>query len=80
MSHGSASFSFVTRSAPLDAVQNQIVHMQRGDQLVLIPITGDAANDSGGRVLRLSGPTERETYDAEPFTLVRDHGKLVFAD
>jgi hypothetical protein len=51
--------------AALDAVQDQIAHMQRGDILVLIPITGDAANDSGGRVLRLSAPTERETYDAD---------------
>ena len=51
--------------AALDAVENQIAHMQRGDLLVLIPITGDAANDSGGRVLRLSVPTERETYDAD---------------
>jgi hypothetical protein len=39
--------------------------MQRGDLLVLIPITGDAANDAGGRNLRLSAPTERETYDAD---------------
>ncbi len=51
--------------AALDAVQHQIVHMQRGDQLVLIPITSDAANDAGGRILRLSAPTERETYDSD---------------
>lgn len=51
--------------AALDAVQEQIAHMQRGDLLVLIPITGDAANDAGGRNLRLSAPTERETYDAD---------------
>jgi hypothetical protein len=51
--------------AALDAVQDQIAHMQRGDLLVLIPITGDAANDSGGRVLRLSAPMQRETYDAD---------------
>jgi hypothetical protein len=51
--------------AALDAVQGQINHMQRGDILVVIPITGDAANDAGGRVLRLSAPTRRETYDAD---------------
>src|ERR1017187_2739209 len=51
--------------AALDAVQNQIAHMQRGDTLVLIPITGDAANDTGGRILRLSAPTQRETYDTD---------------
>jgi hypothetical protein len=49
----------------LDAVQNQIAHMQRGDTLILIPITGDAANDAGGRVLHLSAPTHRETYDTD---------------
>jgi hypothetical protein len=51
--------------AALDAVQDQIIHMQRGDVLVIIPITGDAANDAGGRVLRLSASTKRETYDAD---------------
>jgi hypothetical protein len=51
--------------AALDAVQAQIVRMQRGDRLVLIPITGDAANDAGGRVLRLSAPNQRETYDTD---------------
>jgi hypothetical protein len=51
--------------AALNAVQNQIAHMQRGDRLVLIPITGDAANDAGGRILRLSAPTQRETYDTD---------------
>ncbi|MGD0904693.1 MAG: hypothetical protein ABR924_17290 [Terracidiphilus sp.] len=51
--------------AALDAVQDQIAHMQRGDSLVIIPITGDAANDAGGRVLRLSAPIQRETYDAD---------------
>jgi hypothetical protein len=51
--------------AALDAVERQIAGMQRGDILVLIPITGDAANDAGGRVLRLSSPTVRETYDAD---------------
>jgi len=51
--------------AALDAMQGQIGHMQRGDMLVLIPITGDAANDAGGRVLRLSATTGREAYDAD---------------
>jgi hypothetical protein len=39
--------------------------MGRGDRLILIPITGDAQNDAGGRILRLSAPTERETYDTD---------------
>lgn len=61
--------------AALDAVQNQIAHMQRGDQLVIIPITGDAANDAGGRVLRLSAPTQRETYDTDLHRFQEQAGK-----
>ena len=51
--------------AALDAVREQIGRMQRGDRLVIIPITGDAENDAGGRILRLFAPTEREAYDAD---------------
>jgi len=61
--------------AALDAVQEQIAHMQRGDQLVIIPITGDAANDAGGRVLRLSAPTQRETYDTDLHRFQEQAGK-----
>jgi hypothetical protein len=51
--------------AALSAVEEQIDKMQRGDRLVLVPITGDAANDAGGRILRLMAPTTREPYDAD---------------
>ena len=61
----SASITPRAEKAALDAVQDQIAHMQRGDHLILIPITGDAANDGGGRILRLFAPTRRETYDAD---------------
>ena len=47
------------------AIQQQIGHLGRGDRLILIPITGDAANDAGGRILRLAAPTEREGYDTD---------------
>jgi hypothetical protein len=47
------------------AVRDQISHMGRGDRLILIPITGDAQNDAGGRVLHLTAPTEREPYDSD---------------
>jgi hypothetical protein len=47
------------------AVGDQISRMGRGDRLILIPITGDAQNDAGGRVLRLTAPTEREPYDSD---------------
>jgi hypothetical protein len=61
------SFSITPRAekAALGAVEDQIGHMQRGDVLILIPITGDAANDAGGRILRLSAPIQRETYDTD---------------
>ena len=65
--------------AALDAVQNQIAHMQRGDRLVLIPITGDAQNDAGGRILRLSAPTQRETYDADLRRFREQAGKQIAA-
>jgi hypothetical protein len=51
--------------AALDAVGDQISRMGRGDRLILITITGDAQNDAGGRILRLSAPTELETYDTD---------------
>ncbi len=51
--------------AALDAVGYQISHLGRGDRLVVIPITGDAQNDAGGRILRLSVPTTREPYDTD---------------
>jgi len=65
--------------AALDAVQDQISHMQRGDQLVIIPITGDAANDAGGRILRLSAPTEREAYDTDLHRFQEQAGKQFVA-
>jgi hypothetical protein len=51
--------------AALEAVGDQILHLGRGDQLIVIPITGDVQNDAGGRILRLSAPTKREPYDAD---------------
>jgi hypothetical protein len=62
-----SSLSITPRAekAVLDAVQEQIAHLGRGDSLVLIPITGDAENDAGSRILRLQAPTIREPYDAD---------------
>lgn len=51
--------------AAQSVVGNQISRMGRGDRLILIPITGDAENDAGGRILRLAAPTERESYDTD---------------
>lgn len=51
--------------AALAAVGDQISRLGRGDFLVVIPITNDARNDTGGRILRLQAPTVREPYDAD---------------
>lgn len=61
--------------AALEAVLNQISQLGRGDSLVLIPITGDAANDAGGRVLRLTVPTRREAYDSDLHRFQEQAGK-----
>jgi hypothetical protein len=45
------------------AIIDQISRLGRGDRLIVIPITGDAQNDAGGRILRLVAPTERQPYD-----------------
>lgn len=46
-----------------NAILDQISRLGRGDRLILIPITGDAQNDVGGRILHLTAPTERQAYD-----------------
>lgn len=74
----SASITPRAEKAALNAVQNQIGQMQRGDRMVLIPITGDAQNDAEGRVLRLSAPTQRETYDTD-LRRFREQSKKQFA-
>jgi hypothetical protein len=51
--------------ATMDAARAQIRRMERGDILILVPITGDELNDAGGRLLRLQAPTTRESYDAD---------------
>jgi hypothetical protein len=45
------------------ALLDQIALFGPGDGLILIPITGDAENDAGGRILRLVVPIERQAYD-----------------
>jgi len=61
----SASITPRAERTDLGAAGDQIAHLGRGDRLILISITGDAQNEAGGRVLRLSAPTQRETYDTD---------------
>jgi hypothetical protein len=74
----SASITPRAERAALRAVGDQISHLGRGDLLILIPITGDAQNDAGGRILRLSAPTQRETYDTD-LRRFREQGRKQFA-
>jgi len=61
----SLSISPSAEGKALDAVRQQIQRMGRGDRLILIPIAGDAENESGGRILRLNAPMDRKAYDAD---------------
>jgi hypothetical protein len=74
----SLSISPRADSAALGAVRAQIQQMGRGDRLILIPVTGDAQNDTGGRILRLDAPTVRQAYDAS-LRGFRDKAKEKFA-
>lgn len=64
--------------AALSAVGDQISRLGRGDRLVVIPITGDAQNDAGGRILRLQAPVVREPYDAD-MRRFRENARKQFA-
>lgn len=64
--------------AALCAVDDQISRLGRGDRLVVIPITGDAQNDAGGRILRLHAPVVREPYDAD-MRRFRENARKQFA-
>lgn len=63
----SASITPRAGCAALNAIERQIAEMQRGemqrgDVLVLIPITGEAANDAWWRILRhQASPSENPT-------------------
>ena len=61
----SASITPRAVRAVLNAVDEQISRLGRGDRLVVIPITDDARNDAPGRILRLQAPTVRESYNAD---------------
>jgi hypothetical protein len=61
----SASVTARARADEFAAVGALIPTMQRGDSLIIIPITGNAKTDIAGRTLRLHAPEHRETYDSD---------------
>ena len=65
-------------AAALNAVKGQISSLGRGDTLILIPITGDAENDTGGHILRIQAPTTREPYDAD-LRRFRENARMQFS-
>ena len=61
----SASIEATACQQTLEAITVFAGHMNRGDTLTIIPITGDAGGETQGRVIRLSVPTAREPYDQD---------------
>lgn len=46
-------------------MQHLASHLDRGDELILIPITGNARNDTPGRIVRLLAPLQRSSFDTD---------------
>ncbi len=47
------------------AVERNVSHLKRGDEIVLIPLTGDAAIEAPGKVQRVRISTTRSAYDTD---------------
>jgi len=61
----SASIEPEAQQSAFQAIENIASTLRRGDSLVVIPITGDARNQSQGRILRLTLSEHREAYDQD---------------
>ncbi len=61
----SASIEPEAQQSAFQAVENVVSALRRGDSLVVIPITGDAGNESQGHILRLTLAEHREAYDQD---------------
>ncbi|MGH8772599.1 MAG: hypothetical protein ACRD8U_25225, partial [Pyrinomonadaceae bacterium] len=53
------------RSNAHDAVETNAGSLERGDEMILVPITSDAATEAAGKVLRLRISNKRKAYDAD---------------
>jgi len=47
------------------AVETNVGQLKRGDELIIIPLTGDAAIEAPGKVQRVRISTSRKAYDAD---------------
>lgn len=54
-----------SRNEAFAAIKRLSTKLERGDQLVIVPITSDALVESSGRVLRFTWSEHREPYDAD---------------
>ncbi len=61
----SASIEPAAQQSAFQALEDIVPTLRRGDSLVVIPITGDAGNESQGRILRLFLAERREAYDQD---------------
>ncbi len=69
----SASIEPTSRKELFTALEETPLHLKRGDTLVIIPITGDAQNQSQGRILRFKLSETRAAYDQD----IREVGNKV---
>lgn len=60
-----ASLTPGTPAATIEALRRLIPALNRGDELVVVPVTDDARTESLGKILRLRIPLQREPYDAD---------------
>jgi hypothetical protein len=67
-----ASIDPVAQAEAMTALQTALRQLQRGDSLVVIPVTSDAATPSAGRVLRFRLSEKRAAYDADRQTLATE--------
>jgi hypothetical protein len=53
------------RTEAHDVVETSVTLLQRGDELVVVPLTGDAAVEAPGKILRVRLSEKRTAYDGD---------------
>jgi hypothetical protein len=61
----SKSIRVGARSSSLREIESASTRLARGDSFVVIPVTGDAANDASGAIVRATFPRNRESFDGD---------------
>jgi hypothetical protein len=60
-----ASLKSDTHAGTIDSLVRMVPTLNRGDELVVVPVTDDAQNESLTQIVRLRIPLHREPYDAD---------------